>query len=288
TRPLVSVVVVNHNSGPHLAACLDDLDRQRKSLGLEVLVIDNASQDQSLAQAQEAHPWAVFQANALNLGFARGCNQGLKEARGRFLMLLNPDTRLRDGALASLAEFLAARPEAGAAGPRILDPDGTVQYSARQSQGPLALLFNRYSLLTKLWPGNPVSRRYLLSDWDHSSEREVDWLSGAALMVRREAMEAAGLMDETFFLFHEDVDWCKRIQSAGFKILFWPQAEIIHHIGISQDKSSIRLLEVRHRSMIHYVHKHYRRLGPLLWPADLILGLRFGLLAALSLFRKKN
>ena len=285
-QPLVSVIVVSYNPGPCLRLCLDDLQEEGLSSPLEVMVLDNASTDGVWEGVAQAHPWAIYHKNSCNLGFARACNQGLTAARGRYLMLLNPDTRLKPGALAELAGYLEERPEVGAVGPKILDPQGTVQYSARSAQGPLALLFNRYSLLTRLWPDNPVSRRYLLSHWDHDSEREVDWLSGAALMVRREAVAAAGLMDEDFFLFHEDVDWCRRIQAAGFRIMFNPAAVVEHRIGISLDKGSIRLLAVRHRSMIHYVHKHHRGLGPLLLLADLAIGWRFGLLATGLLIRK--
>ncbi len=285
-KPLVSVVLVNYNSGGALADILGDLAREAGPL--EVLVVDNASSDDSLERARKAHPEAKYIENSFNFGFARGCNMALSRARGRHLMLLNPDTRLEEGAIRTLAAFLEADPRVGAVGPKILDPAGTVQLSARSAQGPEALLFHRYSLLTRFFPDNPLSRRYLLSDWDHDSEREVDWLSGAALMVRREAYQAAGPLDEGFFLFHEDVDWCRRIGEAGYRIAYCPRAVILHEIGISKDKSSFDLLRYRHRSMIRYVHKHYRGLGPLLISADLIIGLRFGLMSALRLFRKKS
>ncbi len=286
--PLISVILVNYNQAECLGECLSDLMKEAEQTPLEVMVIDNASTDGSPNEACRAHAWVNFRANPVNLGFARACNQGLREASGGYLMLLNPDTRLKPGALASLARFMAAHPQAGAVGPKILDPDGGVQYSARRVQGPGAFLFNRYSLLTRLWPTNPFSRRYLLSDWDHASPREVDWLSGAALMVRREVLDAVGLMDEAFFLFHEDVDFCQRIKAAGFKVMFCPEAEVIHAVGISKHKGSIRLLRIRHQSMIHYVHKHHRRLGPLLWLADLGIAWRFGLLALGALLRRAD
>ena len=288
SRPLISLVLVNYNSGRALAEVLGDLAREAETTPLEVLVVDNASSDNSLALARGVFPGAVFIENRFNLGFARGCNLALARARGEFLMLLNPDTRVEQGALAALASFLTDHPGVGAVGPKILDPDGTTQLSARSAQGPEALLFHRYSLLTRFFPENPVSRRYLLSDWDHGSEREVDWLSGAALMVRREAYEAAGPLDGEFFLFHEDVDWCKRIREAEFGVVYCPRAVIRHEIGISKDKSSYDLLRYRHRSMIRYVHKHYRGLGPLLIAADLVIGLRFGLMSALRPFRKRT
>jgi len=287
-NPEVSVVLVSYNCGRDLVVCLDDLAREAERIPLEAIVIDNCSADDSVQACRLNHPWVQLMVNRANLGFARAVNQGLRRARGRFLMLLNPDTRLVPGALSELAAFLGDHPSAGAVGPKILDPDGSVQLSARRSQTPLAFLFNRYSLLTQLWPGNPLSRRYLLSDWDHDSPREVDWLSAAALMVRREAIDRAGLMDEGFFLFQEDVDWCRRIGQAGFGVFFWPKARVVHAIGISKERFSPRLIEIRHRSMIHYVHKHYAGLGPLLWLADLAIALRFGLLAGLGMMRRRN
>jgi len=286
--PEVSVVLVSYNCGRDLVVCLDDLAREAERIPLEAIVIDNCSADDSAQACRLNHPWVELIVNRANLGFARAVNQGLKRARGRFFMLLNPDTRLVPGALSEMAAFLGDHPRAGAVGPKILDFDGSIQLSARRTQTPLAFLFNRYSLLTQLWPSNPLSRRYLLSDWDHDSPREVDWLSAAALMVRREAVERAGLMDEGFFLFHEDVDWCRRIGQAGFGIFFWPRAQVVHRIGISKERSSPRLIAIRHRSMIHYVHKHYAGLGPLLWLADLAIALRFGLLAGLGMMRRRN
>lgn len=282
----LTVIIVTYNSGPNPGRLLADLAREAEILDLEVMVIDNASTDGFHDTFRAEHPWARFRENACNLGFARACNQGLRQGRGRYLMLLNPDTRVKAGCLRAMVDYLDESPEVGAVGPKILNPDGTIQLSARSKQGPEAFLFNRYSLLTRLWPSNVCSRRYLLSDWDHDSVREVDWLSGAALMVRREAIERAGLMDERFFLFHEDVDWCQRIKAEGLKVVFYDRAEVFHEIGISKNKASLRLLQIRHRSMILYVHKYYRRWGPLLWLADLAIGLRFGLLAASNLFRK--
>lgn len=285
---LITVILVNYNSGEALPLCLGDLAREALNSPLEIIVVDNASQDDSLPRAEAAHPRFLYLKNRLNLGFARACNQGIALAKGDFVMLLNPDTRVSAGALSTLRRYLSDHPEVGAVGPKILDPSGTVQLSARSSQGPAALLFHRYSLITRFSPNNALSRKYLLSDWDHDSEREVDWLSGAALMVRQEAVEAAGPLDGKFFLFHEDVDWCKRIREAGFKVSYCPQATIRHEIGISKDKSSFVLLRIRHRSMIRYVHKHFSGLGPLLVVPDLIIGLRFGLMSVLKLFRKRS
>lgn len=289
-KALVSVIIVAHNSGPDLAACLADLNRARAEgpRPLEVLVIDNASTDGCLEAARRACPTARFIGNRVNLGFAGGVNQGLKVARGQHLMLLNPDTRLQAGALDAMADYLEHHPEAGAVGPRITDTDGGVQFSARGEQTPLAFLFNRYSLLTRLWPDNPVSRRYLGAEADYLHTRPAAWLSGAALMVPRRVLAVVGPMDDGFFLFHEDVDWCRRIRAIGLQVIYLPAARVEHAIGISKRSDSVRLLAIRHRSMIRYVHKHQRRFGPLLLLADLAIVLRFGLKAVSGLLRRAD
>ena len=283
----LTIVIVNYNAGPALIDCLDSLGREVDGgMNLEVRLVDNASTDGSLEQVKAGRPWVTVTANHYNFGFARAVNQALGQATGRYWMLLNPDTLVKPGSLPKLITFADARPTAGAIGPRIIDPDGQIQYSARTAQGPEAFLFNRYSLLTRLWPGNPISRRYLMSDWDHDQVREVDWLSGAALLIRPEAAAEAGLMDEGFFLFHEDVDWCMRIGAAGYGVVYYPGAEVVHHIGISKETESLKLLRIRHQSMIRYIHKHQRRWGPLLWPADLAIAGRFGLLAVRAAWRQ--
>lgn len=290
-KALISVIIVAHNSGPDLALCLADLAKAgigQSGYRLEVIVVDNDSTDGCLIAARPANPQAGIIESRVNRGFAGGVNLGLKAARGEFLMLLNPDTRLEPGALDILADYLAANPAVGAVGPKILDPDGTVQFSARGEQGAEAFLFNRYSLLTRLLPHNPVSRRYLGSDVDPDRTREAAWLSGAALMIPRRVLARVGPMDEGFFLFQEDVDWCKRIRAIGLKVVYLPTARIRHAIGISKRADSVRLLSIRHRSMIHYIHKHHGRLGPVLWLADLAIALRFGLKVAASLLRRKS
>lgn len=286
--PVVSVIIVAYNSGDDLTACLGDVRRQAKSLPLEAIVVDNASTDGAPQAARAAYPETTLIESRVNLGFGRGINRAFAQSSGQYVMLLNPDCRLGPEALAKLAEYLGDNPQVGIVGPRIRDFDGSVQFSARGKQGPLAFLFHRSSLLTRLWPDNPVSRRYLLSGWDHDAPAEVAWLSGAAMMLPRRVMESLKGFDERFFLFQEDVDLCRRAAEAGYRVVYWPGAEVRHRIGISQSRDSVRLLAVRHRSMMHYLRKYYAWLGPGLWLADLLIGWRFGLTVLTGLARRQG
>jgi GT2 family glycosyltransferase len=196
-------------------------------------------------------------ANAENVGYARAVNQGVAGTTGEFVLVMNPDCEVRPGAIAALLAHLRAHPRTAIAGPRIENPDGTLEYSARAFPDHFTFLFNRYSLLTRLFPGNPWSRRYLLTDWDHASERAVDWLSGACLMVRRTAIGEVGGMDEAFFMFNEDVDWCRRMKLGGRDNVYVPAAVVVHRIGASKRRVAPRVIVSRHAGMIRYFRKHH-------------------------------
>ncbi len=157
---------------------------------------------------------------------------------------------------------------------------------ARAFPGPLTVLFNRYSLLTRWFPRNRFSRAYLLSDWDHATARDVDWLSGACLLARREAVAAVGGMDEGFFLFNEDVDWCRRMRQAGWIVAYEPAASAVHEVGASRSRVAARVVWARHIGMIRYLHKH-RVVHPALAPAaDALVLARAAAMLALNALRR--
>jgi len=258
---LLSIVLVNFNKGPLLLACLESVYKSAGTISLDVIVIDNDSSDGTGEILPTLYPEARLTLNRRNVGFARATNQGLAAARGAYVLLLNPDTVVERGALETLVGYLRSHPEVGVVGPQMVGPDGAIQLSCRRFPGYATALFNRYSLLTRWFPRNRFSRGYLLSDWDHTETREVDWVSGACLMTRREVLERVGPLDEQFFLFNEDVDWCKRIREARWKVVYLPAARVVHHIGASKDKIPSALVIARHRGMIHYYQKHLSR-GP--------------------------
>jgi N-acetylglucosaminyl-diphospho-decaprenol L-rhamnosyltransferase len=170
-------------------------------------------------------------------------------------------------------------------GPRMIGRDGKLQYSARSFPDHFTFFFNRYSLLTRLFPRNQYSRRYLLSDWDHASVRSVDWLSGACLLVRRTAIDQVGPMDESYFMFNEDVDWCRRMKQGGWDIVYVPEAMMHHDIGASRRKVAPKVIIERHRGMIHYFHKYHPANPFVTFVADSAIRLRAGLMLAANALR---
>lgn len=254
----LSAVVVTWNSRAHILECLRSLDRARGALAMDVFVVDNASTDDTVALVEREAPWARVVQTGGNLGYAKAVNRGIRESAGEFVLVLNPDCVVASGAPETLVGWMRAHPRSAIAGPLIRNTDGSIEFSARSFPDHFTFLFNRYSLLTRLWPGNPWTKRYLLSDWDHTSDREVDWVSGAAMCARRTAVQQAGGMDETYFMFNEDVDWCHTLKKAGFTIDFVAAAEVTHHIGASKGRVSDKVILERHRGMIHYFRKHHR------------------------------
>jgi GT2 family glycosyltransferase len=269
----LSQILVNYHSREPLLEVLASLPEGAAGLQSETIVIDNSPGDGTAEALAAEFPAARIIANAENVGYARAVNQGLRATTGAFVLVMNPDCEVPPGAIRTLVDHLRAHPRAGIAGPRIVNPDGTLEYSARAFPDPFTFLFNRYSLLTRLFPGNPWSRRYLMSDWDHASVREVDWLSGACMVVRRAAIDEVGPMDEAFFMFNEDVDWCRRMQRAGWSVFYVPEAMVVHHIGASRKRTANRVILERHRGMIHYFRKHH--------PSNPILGAMVGALITL-------
>jgi GT2 family glycosyltransferase len=268
-----SVVIVNYRTEAPLEACLRSLP---PSESREVIVVDN-SQTLRRDGFPARFPGVIFMESPENVGFAAASNRGLAEARGRHLLLLNPDTLVHGDAIEALEAALDRDPRVGAVGPRLLNDDGSLQYSCRRFPSYLTIFFGRYSLFTKLLPGNPISRRYLYLDWAHDTVAEVDWVSGACLMVRREVLEKIGPLDPGYFLFVEDMDWCRRIRDAGYSVLYTPEATVTHRVGASRARLPPRVVFARHRGMLRYVHKHFH--SP--WPVEAILGA--GLLARASL-----
>ncbi len=271
-----SIIIVNYRTDAVLAECLRSLEATTDRSNVEIIVVDNSATLRA-AGCEKSFPWARIIESAENLGFARACNVGLREARGRNLLLLNPDTEVHPGAVKRLSEHLDAHAEVGAVGPKLLDPDGSLQYSCRRFPGYATIFFGRYSLLTRLFPTNPVSRDYLYLDWDHGASREVDWVSGACLMVRRDVIDRVGALDEGYFLFVEDMDWCRRIRDAGLGVVYLPESVVTHRIGSSRGPVPPRVVWARHRGMLRYVRKHFKSPWPLRAAVAAGLTLRAGL-----------
>lgn len=210
-----------------------------------------------MASIRQSYTQVRYILNSANTGFAKANNQAVQSAQGEFLLFLNPDTILTDQAIEKMQEHLKSNPDIGALGPKVLNTDGSLQYSCRRFPTLLTGLFNRYSLLSRWFPENPYSVRYMMKDFSHDEIREVDWLSGCCLMVPHVIFEQAGGFDEHYFLFNEDVDLCRAIHQNGFKVKYFPFAEITHHISTSNSKVPVDIIIKRHLGMSHYYGKNH-------------------------------
>jgi len=254
----VSVVIVSYHCREKLLCCLRSLSAP-STLRSEVIVVDNGSDDGSVEALSEHWPGVLVLPLGFNAGFSRANNVGIARARGRRVLILNPDTVVSEKALEHLALWLDEHPEAGVAAPRLLNPDGSDQQTARSFPTPLAALFGRRSPMTRWFPRNRFSQRFL-SGRDHrgSLPFRVDWVSGAAMMVAADAIAKVGAFDEDYFLFWEDADWCRRLADAGYEVWTVPEAVITHHEGSTRSRRfSPRMVCHFHRGAYLYWRKHH-------------------------------
>ena len=254
--PDLSICIVSWNTRTDLEQALKSILRVHHSPDVQVVVLDNSSRDGSADMVRQLFPEVTLIESRQNLGFARGYNRAAAEAAARHLLLVNPDTVVHPGALQSLVAFLDSHPEAGAVGPRLLNPDGSLQFSCRRFPTPAAAIF-RNTFLGRVLSRNRFTRDYLMADWDHRTVREVDWISGAAMCVPRTVWEEVGGFDQAFFMYAEDMDWCLRARQAGYRIYYLPEAAITHRIGGSSDQRPLAMVVQFHRSMARFYRKHY-------------------------------
>jgi len=245
---LFDIIIVNYNSTDYLLNCLRSVFNALQLLPAKVLVQDNDSKD-SVDRVKAAFPHVVLSKNRYNMGFSKAINNALKKSDSPYILILNPDTYILDGFFESIMRYLEESPDVGIIGPKILDSDGSVQGSARAFPTPLTGLFGRSSLLTKFFPNNPLTRENILTmKSDGKTPMNVDWVSGASLIVRRRAIEDIGLLDERFFIYWEDADWCKRMWDRGWRVVYFPQASVIHYVGVSSEKVLLRSILEFHKS----------------------------------------
>ena len=260
----LSIIIPVRNGKVHLERCLPSLFAQEIPPPFEVILVDNNSRDGTGSWIQSHYPNLRFVPQEKNGGFARAVNRGLSLAQGQYLLCLNQDTWLFPDALATLTEFTDRTPEAGIVGGKILNSDGSLQFSCRTFPKLSQTFFHRGSLLTRLFPRNSFTRNYLLSDWDHGDTRPVDWVSGAFLLIRRRTLQEIGPLDERFFLYCEDVDWCRRAKEAGWRVFYHPQSRVIHFGGHSYP--SLRAFFEHYRSMWRYYFKYVHGRRSLQYP----------------------
>lgn len=266
----ISIIIVNYNTIDLLRDCLGSL-MQSEGRACEVIVVDNASTDGSVEMVAKEFPSITVLRNRQNCGFSTANNQGLERAKGKYLLLLNSDTVVRPGAISAMAEFVAANATVGAVTCKLLNADGSIQASVSNRPGPM-LLFFRLLGVSRLVSGDAARRwlsraggfflgktvrSYLAPYATRNSPVEVGNISGACLMLRRQAVEQVGLLDEGFFMYCEDMDYCLRLQNAGWSMYYLPQGEIIHLVGRSSGGRMRSYSVHSYRSLFYFYEKHF-------------------------------
>ena len=257
----LSIVILSWNVRDLLRQCLKSVARDRPlsadhpPLATEIIVVDNASSDGSAEMVRAEFPDVRLIANQANRGYTGGNNDGITAAAGRYVMILNPDTRVLADALAAMVTYADAHLDIGVVGPQLLNSDGSVQSSRRRFPTLMTGLFES-TWLEPLAPRNVLQRYYVLDQPDDAIQ-EVDWLFGACFLVRHEVIQQVGALDEEFFMYSEEMDWCRRIRQAGWKVVYLPKAQVIHYGG----KSSDQIVTQRHiyfqTSKVRYFRKHH-------------------------------
>ena len=252
SAPSLSILIVNWNTEDLLRNCLNSIYEDPDSARWEVVVVDNHSDDGSLAMLEREFAQVVVVASGENTGFVQGNYLALERARGSHLLLLNTDTEVECGALGPLVDFMQAHPAAGAVGPKLLNQDGSLQLSCGITPS-LATEITNKMLLHNLFPFFKLGR------WDHAEIREVGWVTGACLLMRREVVAELGFLDPAQYMFYEDLEWCLRIGRSGWKTYYYPSSRVLHLGGQSTRHNLAEMLVISQRSLFYLFEKHYGR-----------------------------
>jgi GT2 family glycosyltransferase len=254
----VSVIIVSWNARDYLMQCLKSLSPEVCRYPMEVIVVDNASSDGSAESVENRHPGVRVIRNTANLGFAKANNIGISKSSGRYLCLVNSDVKILKDCITHLVDYCEQQPDVGMVGPRIYGGDGKLQRSCRGFP-TLWNMFCRALALDTLFPQSKLFTGYSLSHWSQDAIRSVDILSGCFWLVRRDALSQVGLLDESFFMYGEDMDWCKRFWIKDWKLVFVPTAEAIHFGGASSANAPVRFFIEMQRANLQYWRKHHSR-----------------------------
>jgi GT2 family glycosyltransferase len=254
----LSIVIVSYNTRERLRDCLRSIERSQGIGEIEVFVVDNASEDGSAEMVAAEFPRVRILASGVNRGFAWANNIALHRARGKRVLLLNPDTELPGSALAEMIAYLDAHPEAAAVGPKLVRADGSLDPACRRSFPDPTTAFYRLSGLSRIFHRSERFGRYNLTYLDPDEDAEVDALSGAFMLVRREVVDRIGVLDDRFFMYGEDLDWAYRMKEQGWRIRYNPMVTVVHFKGESSRQASRRATVAFYRAMHLFYEKHYR------------------------------
>lgn len=266
----ISAVIVNWNTKQFLIECIDSLIKNTKKHSIEIIVVDNASVDDSVEAVRKLFPFVKVIQNTSNLGFAKANNIGIKESSGRYVCLVNSDIKLVNDAIDLMIHHMDEHASIGVLGPKTLNPDMSLRLNCRR----LPSLWNTFcqaSGLSRIFPQYKTMNDNLMTYFPHDVIKSVDILPGCFLMVRRKALSEVGLLDEKFFIYGEDKDWCKRFKEAGWKIIFFPSAEVIHYAGKSSEKEPDRFIIEKLKANLYYWEKHHNKISKgIFWITTLV------------------
>lgn len=255
----VSILILNYNTCRLTMDCLRSVYDSETNYSYEIILIDNNSHDNSVETISKEFPDVLLIANSENVGFAKGNNQGMEVASGRYVLLLNSDTVVRKDTLETMVAFMDSRLDLGASGCKVILPDGSLDKACKRGfPTPSASFYYAFGF-SKLFPDRPRFNGYQLGYLDPDDEYPVDCLVGAFMLLRRETIEQVGGLDETFFMYGEDLDWCFRIKEAGWGIYYYPQTSIVHLKGGSARRRPFKIVYEFHRAMILFHRKHYSK-----------------------------
>ncbi len=284
----LSVIIVNYNVKHFLEQCLHSALKASQGMDAEIFVVDNNSVDGSCNMIREKFPEVSLIANKENLGFSRANNQAIRQASGEYILLLNPDTVVEEDSFRKITGYMDKHPEAGGLGVKMIDGKGHFLPESKRGLPTPKVAFFKIFGLSALFPGSKKFGHYHLTYLDKNKTHEVDILSGAFMLLRKEALDKTGLLDETFFMYGEDIDLSYRIQKAGYRNIYYPETTIIHYKGESTKKGSINYVRIFYQAMIIFAEKHFSQKNARLYSSLINLAIYFrATLAILVRFIKK-
>lgn len=280
----LTIVIVNYNTERLLKDCLHSVYSGANGTPMDIWVVDNNSRDNSIPMVRSLFPRVKVIENSTNVGFSMANNAAISRSRSDYVLLLNPDTLIIDDAIERVVRFMNEHPKVGIAGCKVLNRDGTLQLACRRSIPTPKVAFYRLTGLSRLFPENKTVARYNMTYESPDHIHEVDAVSGAFLMIRREAVRQVGLLDERFFMYGEELDWCLRVKRAGWAVMYYPAAEIIHYKGESTKYNSRKAAVEFYRAMYLFHKKHFAADHSFLTNALIYLGIFFKALLAWKRF----
>jgi len=254
-EPELSIVIVTWNSGEVIKDCLDSVYAQKEDLDFEIIIVDNASFDNTKKTLKADFPQISFISNTENLGYSIANNQGIEKSKGEFILLLNPDIKFLDGFLLRMLEFMKKNPDCGGLAPQLLNPDGSVQSSCRDFPGFSTIIWELFGF-SYLFPKHKLFGKWRMGYFNHNSTREVPQPMGSALLLRKKTLDQIGAFDTNFKIFFSDVDLCKRILDSGWKIYFYPEAKAFHLRGSSTAKAKPEMIFLSHIGFFKFLKKY--------------------------------